>query len=432
MAQTGRVLGVVVDSLLVRDAIPGEPFRRLADASVSLGGGARRVRTDSLGRFAFDSVPPGVHRVQYWDAWLDRVGLGPLVGEVEVRADSTVGLVLATPSFATYHRLQCDGAEPAPEFGVLIGEITRGAGLPFAGARVEVAWQETFVAANRPVTRIERRSGLAEASGRYVVCGVPRDVEVDVTVTGSEPPPIQLVLPMQAVVERRDFRLAATRTPAVITGTVTDSAGRALAGAEVVARGDTVVARSDSAGGFTVRVVGWGPRQYRVRALAHEPQRLDVEVQGEAVDVGAVRLTPTAQSLDTLKVTAQGDAFAWQPDFDRRRARGVGAFITTEMLDRMPRRTGNQIAQFARRIRVDRGLIKLTYGTGGCFPRWFVDGVLLGREANPPGERGPVMDRGEAQLALDRAKAVEVYSAAQAPPQFNDNNGCGAIVIWTR
>lgn len=431
-AQTGRVLGVVIDSLLLRDARPGEPFRRLAGASVSLGAGDQRVLTDSLGRFAFDQVPAGTHRVQYWDAWLERVGLGPLVGEVEVHADSTVGIVLGTPSYPTYHRLQCD-AEPTAEFGVLIGELTRGAGLPFPGARVEVAWQETLVADGRAVTRVERRAGIAEASGRYVVCGVPLDVEVDVTVTGNEPPPIQLVMPIDAVVERRDFRLSAARTPAVIVGAVTDSAGRVLVGAEVVARGDSVVARSDSAGRFTVRVPGWGPRQYRIRALSHEPQRLDVEVQGEEVDAGVVKLTPMAQALDTMTVTAQADPLDWRPDFEHRRRIGLGGFITEEQLERMPRITASQVAQLARRVRVERGAIKLLYGTGACFPRWYVDGTFVGTEAVVPGQRGGlVLMPGEAQTHLDRARSIEVYSAAQAPPRFSDFNGCGAIVVWTR
>jgi hypothetical protein len=56
-----------------------------------------------------------------------------------------------------------------------------------------------------------------------------------------------------------------------------------------------------------------------------------------------------------------------------------------------------------------------------CFPRWFVDGTDFG-----------VPQAEEEEMWLRQAKRVEVYKAGLAPAQYNDFDGCGVILIWTR
>jgi hypothetical protein len=56
-----------------------------------------------------------------------------------------------------------------------------------------------------------------------------------------------------------------------------------------------------------------------------------------------------------------------------------------------------------------------------CSPRWFVDGVDFGKL---PGD--------EQRSLLIRAVRIEIYRASLAPPQFNDFDGCGVVVVWTR
>lgn len=426
-----RLVGVVIDSLARHGVRPGEAFRRIPGARVSIDGGAMSAVTDSLGLFVVDPITPGRHRLQYWDAWLDRLGLGPLMAEVEVAADSTVGLVFATPSFRTYHARVCDGAPVDDATAVLIGEISRD-GAPVTGIRLEAVWRETRITAGGAVEREERRHGTADVSGRYTLCGVPLDADVDLQVHDGAGASLRLVVSVLEPVARRDVRLRGVPVPAEVVGTVTDSTGRALLGAEVLDAAGVVVARSDSSGRFRLRVPGGESRQLWVRAIAHQPQRVDVETLGEQNELGTVVLAALAFGLDTMRVTGRPDPLDWRPDFERRRRISVGAQITPEQLARMPRVTPNQLAQFARRVRVVGARVALVYGAGTCFPRWFVDGSDRGKEIYPPGEKGPLMERGESQEILDRAKAIEVYSAAQAPPKFNDFSGCGAIVVWTR
>ena len=66
-------------------------------------------------------------------------------------------------------------------------------------------------------------------------------------------------------------------------------------------------------------------------------------------------------------------------------------------------------------------MMMMRRGSEFCRPRFFIDGydnrnIDVDEEAN----------------YLRQAKRVEIYTANDAPAQFNDFNGCGSIVIWTR
>ncbi|HEV2670044.1 MAG TPA: carboxypeptidase-like regulatory domain-containing protein, partial [Gemmatimonadales bacterium] len=85
------VRGTVYDSLL------GAPMRA---ADLWLRGTNWRARSDSTGRFAFDSVPPGRYTVLLSHPGLDSAGLYTLALPLTVAAD-TGPVQVATPSLAT-------------------------------------------------------------------------------------------------------------------------------------------------------------------------------------------------------------------------------------------------------------------------------------------------------------------------------------------
>ena len=66
-------------------------------------------------------------------------------------------------------------------------------------------------------------------------------------------------------------------------------------------------------------------------------------------------------------------------------------------------------------------MLQLRRGSGFCRPRFFIDGY----------DNGNISAEEEGSL-MARAKRVEVYTASNAPPQFNDFDGCGVVVVWTR
>jgi hypothetical protein len=61
---------------------------------------------------------------------------------------------------------------------------------------------------------------------------------------------------------------------------------------------------------------------------------------------------------------------------------------------------------------------------GECVPSVFVDGLYMAR---------PMADELDLIAPRDAIQAIEIYTDATAPAQFQRAlDGCGAIVIWTR
>jgi hypothetical protein len=114
-APTVRVQGVVYDSLRSRP---------LAGAIVTLSGDSRITRSDSRGRFVFDSVPPGARTFAAQHAALDSVGFSGISARVTV-TDGAKPIVIAAPSFASLWRTACGPTRPPKDSGFVYGTVDR-------------------------------------------------------------------------------------------------------------------------------------------------------------------------------------------------------------------------------------------------------------------------------------------------------------------
>lgn len=426
-AQSGRIEGTLRDSLLTRVAGAAQslPFRPLVNATVTLDGGARRATTDSAGRFVFDEVAPGTHRIAYYERWLEQTGLGPLGGEVRVTADSTTRLIVATPSLLTLHRMHCQ-SDLGEGFGVLLGEVRDPAGEPVVGVQVRGHWRELApegarTTAVREISVIRR--GLTTSSGSYVLCAVPLDAEFDLDVVANDAPLTRLVAHLRDPVSRRDLVVGDSTREVRVSGVLRDSLGSPVSGATVVVLGDSSRrVRTDAEGRYTLSLRGWRSQQLTTRAIGFTPAVIDVNPVSEELEVMAVQLEPFVFTLDTARVMGRRDPFDWRTDFEWRRTLGAGGFATEAQLRALPRATGHAVGSLLRNARVGReGKIFVRRGAGVCDPRFFVDGQDIG-----------VVDLIDQQFWLDRAKSIESYTASLAPARFTDFDGCGAIVVWTR
>ncbi|HEV7994290.1 MAG TPA: TonB-dependent receptor plug domain-containing protein [Gemmatimonadaceae bacterium] len=217
-------------------------------------------------------------------------------------------------------------------------------------------------------------------------------------------------------------------TSRALVGLVRDSAGHAIPLAEVRARGNLLVARSDDSGRFHVPLMPAGARGVFVRRLGFAPTRALITQSNGDTDSLVVILTAVATSLPSVVALEQHDSLshAVLADFWARKAKGFGRFITRDDIEA---RGGMHFVDLMRAapgvtIQNVRGRQEVRFSRNGmrdCPPQYWVDGI--------PIERGSADE-----FYPDNVEAVELYSGpATTPPRFSTRTmSCGTIVVWTR
>jgi hypothetical protein len=222
------------------------------------------------------------------------------------------------------------------------------------------------------------------------------------------------------------------QTSRALIGLVSDSLGHAVAGAEVRAPDDVVVAFSDDSGRFHVAKMPVGPRGVFVRRLGFAPTRAPITPGAGEADSVRVVLRAIVQELPPVTVQEQHDSLSRKvlADFWARRARGFGKFVTR---DEIAQKGSSQFVDVVRSvpsvtIQISRGRPDIRFRGAGygamfrdCPPQYWLDGIPL--------ERG-IAD----EFTPENVEAIELYaSAATTPPQFNTRSAtCGTVVVWSR
>ncbi|MDE2804861.1 MAG: carboxypeptidase regulatory-like domain-containing protein [Gemmatimonadota bacterium] len=196
----GRIAGVVFDSLQVG----------LAGARVYIEGLANEAVTSGDGRFELIHLEPGVYSVTFSHPYLEPYGYIPDPFEVEVveGAKTPAQVNFVAPTMTRIANGLCSGAErPAAKAttahgasfandGVLIGQVTDGAGEAIAGAMVRVLLQSFDINGLSQPSSASNVIGVVydgavfstDRNGHYLACWVPVDIDVRVSVVsvGSE------------------------------------------------------------------------------------------------------------------------------------------------------------------------------------------------------------------------------------------------------
>lgn len=416
------VEGVLFDSLRT-----GAP---IAGAEVRLLGTAQRVRTDAGGRFRFDSVPGDATGVGFHAPWLDSLDLPALRRSLDARTTPGARVDLATPSFETFFESRC-GVPPAPDAALLIGEVRTLDGTPREGSAVAARWTETRVAGRTIETVPMATLDTASAAGAFALCGVPRDSDVDVRAHGGGMQAGPLRVAVRSHVQRVDLVAGRSGDRTTIRGLVRTAGGSPLPRARVALYGDTARAvMTDSGGRFELRGVAARSGSLEVMAVGFSPALEALDPRLAERDTVRVTLDPLPQRLSEVMITAEALARE-RAEFEERRRGAIGYFVTEDELKDIPDVSAYTLTAKVPRLlaqQVDRWyppILMLRGSTGVCHPRFFIDG----RDHGVMREK----DRWNEQWdAMRRAKRVEVYTASNAHPRFNDFNGCGVVVIWTR
>ena len=416
-AGSGSIRGSLVDSLRSGGPVEG--------AAVVLMGANRRTVTERGGRFEFTDLPAGTYTVAYWAPWLDSLGLPALQRQVQVRGSRSESVTLSTPSRATVQRAVC-GDVLSDEQGILIGEVRDGEGNPGAGVGVFARWLETVIQGREVAQGTMATADTASAAGSYALCGVPLESEFTLRAVGGDGTGSgELLVSIDERIARRDIIVGRPGTTLRVSGRVVKESGEAIPGATILVAGDSSQsARSDSSGRFVLPGVARRSSQLIVRSLGYVPLVRAIDPIDAELDLDDVPLVVAPRELATVTITGRPMTAA-QAQFETRRARSAGGvFVDEEELRKMGVVSANTVGQTNPRVAVQSTragpMMYMRRGSEFCRPRFFIDGYDF-RDISAEEENN----------FLRVAKRVEMYTANNAPPQFNDFNGCGSIVIWT-
>jgi hypothetical protein len=221
---------------------------------------------------------------------------------------------------------------------------------------------------------------------------------------------------------------AARPTPLRVSGVVTDSAGRALARAEVriAARdGARDSAQTDTTGRFAVRISSLGEAQLEVRRMGFHPYATTLSLSSpgglDSVHVTLGRLIAQLEGVDVVDAAERGGRLAGF--YARQQNNHFGHYLDRAALDATHAQRPSEALR-----RIPGVLIVPANGIGNlvrlrnCRPTVWLDGV-----------RVPYAELDEVASMSDVA-AVEVYnSLAGLPQQFLDRtNPCGGILVWSK
>lgn len=213
-----------------------------------------------------------------------------------------------------------------------------------------------------------------------------------------------------------------------LIGTVRDQSGAALEGVTVATPGTTV--RTNARGMFEIHTGAIDTVTITFRRVGFEPIDALLTTRNGLWDTVLVQLESTAQRLSNVNVTEDRTRAALDMrNFDERRARGIGQFVTREeILERGSSRLSD-VLRLKRGVHVVRGdRIRFSAYSGSrgsvCQPDIWLDGRRSqGMEIN--------------ELVATTVEAIELYPyLSTVPVEFQalgaNTTPCGTIVVWTR
>ena len=219
----------------------------------------------------------------------------------------------------------------------------------------------------------------------------------------------------------------ASAQTASLKGKVIDSElGEPIPGAIVKVKGSGTPLTVDSVGTFQITDLKPGEVEVTVQALGFESKSWKFVAQAGQVMDRSFSLDFTGEKLPEVVVTARANKLVPRyVDFERRRDKGIGAFLRW---DEIKKKNYNTLGDAARSVRG----VKLVCSqedfecnirmarTPNCTPRWYVDGV----QVTSFHENTPVRD----------IYGLELYRGpSELPAEFSGSDGgCGVLVVWSK
>lgn len=415
----------------------------------------RTVPSDSLGKFAFDSVPAGRYAIGFFHPLLDSLGAEPMYRDLLVKGRGPVRMDLATPSQTLLHAAMCgpqqlpDTATGALFIGVVRGAVDR---APVAGASVTAQWLEFTI---RKGAKLERRQGRQRATtganGMFVLCHVPGAGSVYVRASrGADSTAVIELTSTKSGIVRRELFLGASRTVVVdseprseptaplprrmylgdevLRGTVVTADGDRPLGGAMVRIADGPQTRTNNRGEWVLANAPAGTRTLEVRAIGYFPEKRPVDVLPGAPSLTVPLITFKAM-LDTVRITVSRAQDRSGGTFEERRRNGMGRYLTGDELERRGIFWLSDAFRMMPGVRLDGAgfnrviTVRDDFGND-CAASVFIDGLYMWTLS---------AFEIDGLLSPRQVRGIEIYRGAQTPFEYQRTvPPCGAILIWTK
>lgn len=443
-APTGfaSIHGTVIDSL--HDAL-------LAHALVRVENTTREAITDANGAYRIDSVPAGMQRLVVIHPLLDTLGISLVTPPITFNAGEIKVADLSIPSAETIVALFCTPAQRALGPAALVGFVRDADSEGAAeGAKASLLYYESDPLGFKKTPRVRERP--IGKDGHYRICGLPATMsgklqvfrngvqtgEVPVELGGTSGAQLLAMRSMsiasqQVVASAKSDtggkQVNIIRGKARVTGKVLNKYGQPIAGARVELQNTGAATKTREDGQFTLDSLPSGTQTLEIRQLGFSPTEVAVELSQQSPQSVTVKMGEYVPVLNTMRVTATRERGLSDVGFADRKRSGMGYYLDADQLKM------RQTTQFSDMLRTVPGIRVQPAGdgtnvvtssrdaTGGCVT-FYVDGSPW--QQMTPGDL-------DTYVRPEEVAALEVYSGATAPPQFQQpgQSGCTTVVIWT-
>ncbi len=421
-----------------------------AGATLALEGTDYSAVADASGRVRVSPVLAGRYRVAVRTPLMERMGMPPMVRELDARDDARVDS-LALPTVADVIAHVCQRDAVAKGEGLLSGRVLDRHARSVAGVMVTAAWQSNFslvgMRDGEHLTHSEHTlESRTDGAGRWRICGVPGNEKLTVTVaTDSGSAREQIRMDDRALVEV-DVVLSPTNAGrAALEIIVLDDRGAPMAEVVLDVSSASAAARTiltDAGGRALLPNVEPGRLVVRARRIGFTQGQIATTVGAGRVVLPIVMSVVRMPTLDTMRVIGARVERGRLADFEARRLnRQATVSITREDIQkRNPVDTWQMLTGLAsisvtvRDARVvattRRAMVSAFNSSQPCFVQFMVDGIPLHKADDQGGVNMQDLPQ------PDEIDGIEVFAGPSTIPlQYGgtgDGKWCGLIAIWTR
>ena len=440
---THVVSGVVFDSIARAPLVGAVVQIALADASAKV----FTTTADAAGHYRVTGLPAGRFGIVFQHDALNALGIEAPLRAFELGADSIVTVNLGIESGPVTRLRSCGKDAGGESDGMLAGYVVDAARVsPVPHATVAIRWIETALQRSGFRAVPKEKTVTAGDDGRYLACGVPSDVGIDVDVSAQSFLHVagRVTIPPGGVA-RQDFHLPIKGAPSTASLSArvigTDSLPITAGVVSVDALSMDTPVRN---GSFTLGGIPAGTWFIEVKSLGHEPlaallvaddpspapatlvlERTPVILDAVTVIGKAGRETKILSDVLSRNSTSAGTTFlpgnSWlksaeTPTDVLRAARG----FSQKGFDRVE---GRPYVNKGGRLVACQTMPADSLNTEGKSVVIYLDGLRY------PGG----LEMLNKDVLPRQILAIEAYpDVVSAPAAWRTNDACAVIAVWTR